>query len=236
MVLSSIANKEETLKTFGIIGALLAVMVTAIPAFAESGHDHDEGHGKKHKMPGAIPRTSVDAKNNAMHIFRNDNKPYKQNGYFLDQEGRKVRMSDLRGKVVLMDFIYSHCKTGHCMYMSTKMNFVAEKLKEHLGKDLMLVSVSFDPEGDDPERLKAFSKSWDADPAHWLFLTGAPGDISDLAGKYGVFFKWDTEEEVYIHNMRTLVLDQKGNMVGEYHGVDYPLQEVIDDINRQLGK
>jgi len=54
--------------------------------------------------------------------------------------------------------------------------------------------------------------------------------VVHLAEKYGVMFYWDDENEDFVHNMKTVLLDREGNLAAVYKGTDYKLQQVINDI------
>lgn len=91
-----------------------------------------------------------------------------------DQLGRPVSDTDLRGKVVVADFIYTTC-TDICPALTAQMAALRTRLAADglLGDDVVLMSISVDPTRDTPEVLQAYSAPFDADPATWRFLTGA---------------------------------------------------------------
>jgi cytochrome oxidase Cu insertion factor (SCO1/SenC/PrrC family) len=91
----------------------------------------------------------------------------------VDQLGRPVSDADLRGKVVVADFIYTTC-TDICPALTAQMAALRTRLAEEglLGDEVMLLSISVDPARDTPEVLRAYSEPFGADPATWRFLTG----------------------------------------------------------------
>ena len=91
----------------------------------------------------------------------------------IDQLGRPVSDADLRGKVVVADFIYTTC-TDICPALTAQMAALRTRLAEQglLGDAVMLVSISVDPSRDTPEVMRAYSEPFAADPANWRFLTG----------------------------------------------------------------
>jgi protein SCO1 len=89
----------------------------------------------------------------------------------VDQDGRKVRLSELtRGKTVAMSFVYTTCSTI-CSPMTAILARVQEHVGEHLGTDVVFVSVTLDPKTDTPAKLKAFSDKFKRKEG-WSFLTG----------------------------------------------------------------
>lgn len=214
----------------------LALTVSASPARAAGGHEgHDHAPGPFHEA-GAIPETKLGVEDKLLHGFRKkDVDQTKKNGFFLDQAGNKVKLSDYRGKVVLMDFIYSGCQHGICQYLNNKMNFVANKYRDRLGKDLVLVSLSFD-ENDTPQTLAKFAERWGNRPAEWAYLSGLPGDIVEACREFGVSFRWNEKEDFFEHTVRTLLIGRDGKVVKVYRGREYRLQEAVDDVKAELKK
>ena len=90
-----------------------------------------------------------------------------------DQLGRPVSDAELRGKVVVADFIYTAC-TDICPALTAQMATLRTRLADEglLGEDVVLLSISVDPARDTPDVMRAYSAPFDADPANWRFLTG----------------------------------------------------------------
>ncbi len=231
-----------------ILCAALALFST--PALAEENHDAHGAHSPHagHASPAAegddaaapdhmkmhqvevIPNTQKEYKDKLLAVFRDKKADLtKKNGYFLDQAGNRVRLADLKGKIVLLDFIYSDCKHGICQYLNRKMNFIGSKFKERLGKDLVLVSLSFDDK-DTPQTLAAFAANWENDPKKWAYLSGLPGDISAACKDYGIAFRWNEKEGFFEHTVRTILIGRDGTALKAYRGHDYKMQEAVDDI------
>lgn len=98
-------------------------------------------------------------------------------GDVIDSEGRATTLHRLMGnsgKVVLLSFIYSTCNDVNGCPLATG---VLHKLKNRLKKDpetasrLMLITLSFNPENDTPDRMKAFGSTLQDKGLEWLFLT-----------------------------------------------------------------
>ena len=87
-------------------------------------------------------------------------------------------MADLRGKVWIANFIYTHC-TDTCPLQSAQMARLQEELKTE--PDFRLVSITVDPEQDTPETLTEYATRFGADRERWLFLTGAKRALYALA-------------------------------------------------------
>ena len=95
----------------------------------------------------------------------------------LDQDGRERRFySDLlRGKLVLVNAVYTRC-AGTCPMQSSIFASVQRHLKERMGREVVLLSISLEPLTDRPAKLKEFAERYRAGPG-WTFLTGSRENV-----------------------------------------------------------
>src|SRR6202047_1311998 len=100
------------------------------------------------------------------------------------QDGAQVSLTDLRGKVVAVTFIYTFC-TDTCPVLTPMMSFVQDRLGPDFGTTIAFVSITLDPARDTPEVLKEYAQAFGADLAGWAFLTGAPDTIREVTRRYG---------------------------------------------------
>jgi protein SCO1/2 len=102
------------------------------------------------------------------------------------QDGKNVRFYDdlLKGKIVAIDLIYTHCKYS-CPLETARMAQLQRILGDRVGKDIFFYSITLDPERDTPEVLKAYAEKFHAGPG-WTFLTGKKEDIKLLSRKLGL--------------------------------------------------
>ena len=96
----------------------------------------------------------------------------------LQRDGRRITLADLRGKVWIANFIYTHC-TDTCPLQSARMARLQEELNGE--PDIRFVSITVDPELDTPEVLSEYASRFGADRNRWLFLTGEKRIIYALA-------------------------------------------------------
>src|SRR3989337_896372 len=89
----------------------------------------------------------------------------------IDQEGRPFSLRDLRGKLVLVNFIYTRCHDV-CPLVTRRLKEAQEKLGTRMGRDVLFVSISVDTQHDTPGVLKQFGKRHGVDFTSWLMLTG----------------------------------------------------------------
>ena len=113
-------------------------------------------------------------------------------GRVLDASGKPMQLYDvLEDKLVLMGFIYTHCPDMNgCPLASYVMKQVQEKLVEDpkLKDDVVLISLSFDPELDTPDAMKKYSHHFKRKDFDWRFLTTASeADLQPILEGYGQF-------------------------------------------------
>ena len=102
-------------------------------------------------------------------------------------DGRRARISEIPAQVLLVDFVYTNCPT-----LCTALGSVNAQLQRRLAPEIAsgrvrLVSVSFDPARDDPERLRAYRARYSPDPDGWDLGRPAPsGDLQRWLDAFGV--------------------------------------------------
>ena len=139
------------------------------------------------------------------------------------QDGRPVRLSDYRGQLVAIDFIYTRCPLPDvCPRLSA--NFA--RLQKRLGSRVALLTITLDPEYDTPAVLSEYAQRWQADPHVWRFLTGAPYDVEKVARRFGVVY-W-AEENAITHTSSTAVIDRAGKLAALVEGSAFTSQQLLD--------
>lgn len=100
-------------------------------------------------------------------------------------EGKEVRFYDdlIHGKHVVINMMYAECQ-GLCPTMTANLVKVQELLKDRIGKDIFMYSITLQPEKDTPEALKHYAEMHGVKKG-WLYLTGKPADIETLRRKLG---------------------------------------------------
>ncbi len=136
----------------------------------------------------------------------------------IDQEGRVFRSEVLRGRAVLVDFIFTHC-SGPCPIQTGLHAAVQRRLSPELRARVALVSISVDPERDTPERLRDYALARGADLASWSFLTGSPEQIDAVARGFGIGSKRAADGEL-LHTTASFLLDPEGRIARRFTGIE----------------
>jgi protein SCO1/2 len=151
-----------------------------------------------------------------------------------DADGRTVGLADLRGKVVVLHFIYAACP-DICPLHADRIAEIQQLVNQTPMKDeVQFISITTDPTTDTPEIMREYGRAHGFDPANWLFLaspTGQPEDATrDLAEQFGHKFR-KTEEGYQIHGIVTHVIDREGRWRANFHGLKFEPTNLVIFVN-----
>ena len=146
-----------------------------------------------------------------------------------DSTGAEFTREELAGKVWVAAFVFSTCGDV-CPMMS--QNLAALHRSYLLRDDVAFVSVTVNPEYDNPQILRDYAKKYQADTRHWHFLTGPRETITELMLKS---FKMGSVEEPIFHSTNFALVDRKGYIRGYYDGTQKTeVNKLFSDIARLL--
>ena len=151
----------------------------------------------------------------------------------VDQHDHQISLSSLKGKPVLVDFIYTSCP-GPCLTLTQKMARVARKLAPQLGSSFTMVSITIDPEHDGPAQLAAYMKGQGIDPKGWLFLTGSPANIERVLASFQLRRQRDADGSVE-HVEGVFMLGPDGHELREYDGEVVKADTIVAELQKILG-
>lgn len=143
----------------------------------------------------------------------------------VDQFGHPVKFSDWSGKVIAISFVYTKCSfSQYCFRLSNNLGLVAKRLQNRMGKDLVLLTITFDPDTDSPEALSKYAQTWKVSGNGWYFLTGNREEVKRVCLMFGMNF-WP-EMGMLAHSMHTVVIDREGRLVTNLEGNDFSADQL----------
>ena len=144
-----------------------------------------------------------------------------------DHNGQPFQLSNQRGKVVLVFFGLSHCAT-EC---PTTMAIIRQALATlgNPAKEVVVVMVSTDPDGDTPQSMKEFMGRFN--PA-FLGLLGRPEELAKTWQAYGVAIEGGGET----HSRFTYVVDKKGDLRETFPTTDTSSDDIAADLKVLLAE
>jgi protein SCO1/2 len=138
-----------------------------------------------------------------------------------------TRLSQFAGKVVALNFVYTRCPLpDYCFRLSNNLAQLQKRFGDRLGKDLILVTITFDPVRDTPDVMAKYAHIWNADTKWWHFLTGPLAEVQRVCGMFGVA-AWQ-DEGVLTHSLHTVVIDRKGRLAANIEGNTYTAKQLGD--------
>src|SRR5262245_45472123 len=151
----------------------------------------------------------------------------------VDQANQRVALSSLKGKVVAVTFIYTRCPLpDYCPRMVTNFRAVRDRFAARMDRDLVLLTISFDPKFDTPEMLARYAASQRAGGPGWHFLTGDTADIERVCNAFGI--QYYPEEGMITHSLQTAVIDRDGRLAATVEGKEYTPGQLGDLVESVL--
>ena len=156
-----------------------------------------------------------------------------------DAESRPVQLSDFRGKVVVLNFIYINCP-DFCPLQSEKIAAIQEMVNiTPMKTQVQFVSITTDPKRDTGQALRDYGENHGLDAANWVFLTIAHGQAEDttlkIAESYGLKFVV-TKEGEQMHGVVTHVIDQDGRLRGRFHSLRFQNVNFVMYVNALVNR
>jgi protein SCO1 len=150
-----------------------------------------------------------------------------------DQLRNRVALSQFAGKVVAMNFFYTSCLLpNYCFRLSNNLGQVRKRFTSRMGKDLVFLSITFDPVHDQPDVLAKYAAIWKADPQSWHFLTGPLQEVRTVCLRFGVNV-WPEDGQL-THSLHTVVIDRQGKLAANFEGNEFTAQQLGDFIQTEL--
>ncbi|MFN3912317.1 SCO family protein [Hyphomonas sp.] len=143
-----------------------------------------QAHGVSHEPGGKVETKKVSASDTDA----------KARDYFTDtlltsHAGEKLKFySDvLEGRTVVISFMFTTCEDA-CPLINATLQRIQERLKDRMGKDIFIISITVDPKVDTAPVLASYRKQFKAGPG-WLFFTGPEKNVETVSTKMGQVFE-----------------------------------------------
>jgi protein SCO1/2 len=143
-----------------------------------------------------------------------------------NQDGKRISLKQLRGKPVLLTFIYTRCPLpDYCPLMTTNLQAVQQAAPAD--KNLQLLSITVDPAYDTPKVLRDYALRTNAqhDFKRWHYATGSAEEIKKVAAYFGLQY-WPENDQI-IHGLRTALISADGKIIKSWRGNDWKPEEVV---------
>lgn len=150
------------------------------------------------------------------------------------QDGRTFALSELRGKVVVLTFIYTRCPLPEfCPRQDTQFAELARRVSRvpERAERVRLLSISFDPEHDTPEVLRRHASLRGAKPPLWTFAVGTHEALYSFGPPLGLVYSPDAAGE-FIHSISTAIIGADGRLIRLERGESWTVDSFFPDVAR----
>ncbi len=160
-----------------------------------------------------------------------------------NQDNKSISMKDYKGKALAITFIYSRCPLPeYCIKMSTNFSDLANQLNANADwKDkVRLLSISFDPATDTPEKLKQYGlgylgKGAKPDFTVWQLAVGNDKDVRQIADFFGLRYEVDEKDKTqFNHSLRTAIIAPDGKVTKIISGNEWSANDLFDGLKETL--
>jgi protein SCO1 len=156
-----------------------------------------------------------------------------------NQDGKRISLKDFRGHPLAITFIYAQCPLpDYCIKMSTNFSDAANRIMadDEAKNVYRLLSISFDPERDTPEKLKSYGLGYlgkDAKPdfSVWQLAVGSDKEVRAIADFFGLRYEVDEKDKTqFNHSLRTAVISPEGKVTKIFPGNEWTVNDLIREM------
>ncbi len=159
-----------------------------------------------------------------------------------NQDGKRISIKDFKGKALAITFIYAKCPLpDYCIRMSTNFSDLANQLAANadLKDKVNLLSISFDPANDTPEKLKSYGLGYMGKGATslgvWQLAVGKDAEVQKIADFFGLRYEVDPTNKTQInHSLRTAVIGPDGKVTKIFPGNEWTVADLKNELELAL--
>lgn len=151
---------------------------------------------------------------------------------WISDQGKTLRLAELRGKVQVMTMFFASC-TYVCPVLVNNVQEIEAGLRSAGINEVEFVLVTFDDENDTVEKLHSYRQKRQLG-GNWRLLRGTSDNVAELAALLGVKFKKEPSGQFAHSNMIT-VLDRNGEIVHQQIGLNADPAPSIGAIQKAIG-
>jgi len=146
----------------------------------------------------------------------------------VDQDGNQFPFHSLKGRPVLLSFMYIDCP-DMCLLISQTIEDYLEKIDENLKDKLMVISVSINPKDDTPAKLREYGLAFTESFENWRFTTTEDGTLAMMVKDLG--FTYEKRGDKLEHLNRITLISPDGTVAKHFYGTKLDPKEVNASIN-----
>ena len=141
-----------------------------------------------------------------------------------ERSGEKITSDELKGSPYVVSFFFSTCPSI-CIQQNQKIQELQELFED---QGVRFVSISVDPQTDDPATLREYAARFDADEDQWLFMTG---DLNYIRRVGAEVFRLAVDEK--FHTEKLVLVGKQGEIIGYY---EWPEKRQFEQLKTDIRK
>jgi protein SCO1/2 len=208
--------------TKALYAVMLAILLPLVSYFIVKRYSESAVTMPRHYLPDSIIVNTKNGKQITDTVWHNV-----ADFSLINQMGKTVSWKDMRGKIIVADFFFTHCPTI-CPGLTRNMKRLqesitnAQRVGDKTNQSIHFLSFSIDPERDSVERLKYWADRFQINPEQWWLLTGKKKTIYDLAINEMKIPVEDGQgiDTNFMHTDHFILIDSNRYVRGYYHGLD----------------
>lgn len=143
----------------------------------------------------------------------------------VDQHGARISLAGLKGRPVILSFVFAHCQT--------MCPFIVATLKRAASEDAEVLLITLDPWRDTPSSLPGIARQWELPPAFRVLSSRGVGEVLRVAELYGVTFARNEKTGDIVHPGLVFLIDADGRLAYTF---DNPPAAWVGEALHRLGR
>jgi len=150
----------------------------------------------------------------------------------VDQSGTTVRSESLRGRALVVSFVFTTCVEACPLVTAQLARVQARARTEKLDGRVRFVSITLDPVTDTPDVLRRYADAYGIDLTTWHFLTGAPDDVTRVVRAFGLNA---VARERIVHGSLVVLVDGQGRIAERRADLELDPDRLLASLRKLLG-
>jgi len=150
----------------------------------------------------------------------------------VDQSGAAVTSDGLRGRVLVVSFVFTTCRDACPLITAQLARVQARARAEKLDARVRFVSITLDPATDTPEALRRYAAAYGIDLASWHLLTGAPDDVTRVIRAFGLA---TVAGDRIAHGSLVVLVDAEGRIAEKRTDLELAPDRLLASLRKLLG-
>jgi len=147
---------------------------------------------------------------------------------FYDRQGRAVKLSEYRGKPLLISMIFTSCHHV-CPAITRHLATAVDAARDAMGEDsFQVLTIGFDTPVDTPDAMRVFANKQSIDDPNWEFLSGSADEVARLVDNIG--FVYFPSPRGFDHINQVTVIDRDGVVYRQVYGAAFELPWMVEPI------